>query len=138
MENATFTHEVKFLSQVPNEGDPGKGIMPFVEEKAITKTATFKELSRTDPTQRDISWLIMDVFDLEKTKETKKGVTSHINRKVASELSDKFINEMLIVDENFTEQDKIELMNDNGAMVKFGIWLAHKKLLPFFFVLLND
>jgi len=138
MENTTFTHEVKFLSQVPNEGDPGKGIMPFVEEKAITKTATFKELSRTDPTQIEMCWMISDVFDLDKSKKKKAGLVVPVDREIAIELAKKFVAEMLITDDSFTLQDKKELECDNGAMIKLGRWLCNNKFLSFFLILMSD
>jgi hypothetical protein len=135
----TFTHEVKFISQVPNEGDIQKGILPFIEGKIITKTATFKELSRTDPAQRDISWLIMDIFDTDSVKKTKKkGITSHINPEITAEITDKFVNEMLVIDENVSEADKKELLADNGAMIQLGLWLVHNKFLNFFFALMKN
>jgi hypothetical protein len=134
----TFKHEVKFITTVPVEGIPEKNIPPTWKEETITKTATFKELSRTDPSQREMSWMIMDVFDTENVKKTKKGITSHINREIISELADKFVKDMLIIDENFSEQDKNELLGDNGAMIKLGLWLAHNKFFGFFLLLMSD
>jgi hypothetical protein len=130
----TFKKEIKFIS--PTLKDKEGGAPEWVKEP-VTKTATFKELSRTDRDQREMCWLIMEILDFSKYKKGKKTTKIPLDRVVASELTDTFIEEMLVLDEVFTEADKKDFINDNGAVINFGLWLAAEKILPFFLTLTN-
>jgi hypothetical protein len=72
----------------------------------------------------------MDVFKSE-------GKNTKIDWKTIRELTDLYIEKMLIIDDNFTPTNKTEFLNDNGAVISFGLWLAHEKILPFFFKLMS-
>ena len=123
MNEKTFTKEIIFISLVHNG-------VEFVET-LVKKTATFKELSRTDKTQNDLCWLIMELFESKKKKV-------HIKREEASELVDLFIDKMLIISDTFTEQDKTDFLNDNGAIISFGKWLCWEKCWDFFLKLTDN
>jgi hypothetical protein len=124
----TFDKEITFLEKTfdPEKIKEGKEW----ELQPTTKTVKFIELSRTDPDQREISWLVMDVFKSE-------GKNTKIDWKTIRELTDLYIEKMLIIDDNFTPTNKTEFLNDNGAVISFGLWLAHEKILPFFFKLMS-
>lgn len=118
----TFKKEISYISRTLNGEE-------WIDSE-IKKTVTFKDLNRTDPTQRDLCWLIMDIW--EKKGKSKKF---RLSREVMSELIDMFIDNMLVVDENFTDSDKKEFLADNGAVISFGLWLVHEKIADFFFKL---
>ena len=120
-----FKHEISFISKTL------KGEPPEWKDEVIKKEATFKEFSRTDQTQRELCWLIMEIFHTEKEKTT-------IDKKIAAELADKFVEQMFIPSDIFTEENRKEMLCDNGAMIKFGLWLVHEKVLPFFLKLMTD
>ena len=124
----TFTKELSYISQQLKPSESGA---EWVGE-IVKKTATFKELCQTDPDQRDLCWLIMEIFE---KKGKNKEIT--INRDVAAELTDLFIETMLELNDDFKEADKKEFLKDNGAVVKFGLWLSHEKVLPFFLQLIK-
>ena len=115
----TFTKEIVFLGRVfdstKNDWIDGE----------ITKTATFNELSRKAPEQRELCWITLDILDL-------KNKTPKIDSETACKLVDLFIDKMLIVNETFTEQDKKEFLSDNTSVISFGFWLIHEKIIPFF------
>lgn len=117
-----FTKEISYISKTMAEDG-------WVEQ-SVKKTVRFKELSRTDPEQRDLCWLVMDIWDLKG-----KSKKFRLSRDVMSELTDMFIDKMVILDENFTESDKKEFLADNGAVITFGLWLVHNRIADFFFKL---
>ena len=126
----TFEKEVSFAVMVVNVDNEGKAILkdgsPEYVQKIVTKTATFKELVRTDATQRELCWNILKIVDF------KQGETPTINDEAACNITNAYINELVVVNDNFTQQDKTDLLNDNIGVVNFGLWLVHNKIIPFF------
>lgn len=122
-----FKKEVTFLSKVfsQNEGD---AVGAWVEEP-ISKKATFKSLSRTDRSQHKLHFKIISIFEHFGAKE---GEQMKIDSDGVYELSVKAIETLLITDKEFTDQDKIEFLNDSAAIFEFGFWLLGEKIAPFF------
>lgn len=123
-----FKKEVSFLSKVLNDQQV------FVEE-IITKTATFKELSRTDKDQHKLHFMLVSIYKSNGDEEIK------LDSDQVYDITVKFIKSCLICDKTensiataaqFTEQDKIEFLNDGGALINFGLWLLNEKIAPFF------
>ena len=118
MEN--FTREIDFLSrQFESESNSFK-------EVSVTKTATFKELNRTERDQHKLHFMLISLF--ESNDQNKMIVDSD----KLYDITAKTIKTLLIVDEQFTEQDKTEFLNDSGALFTFGIWLLKEHISPFF------
>lgn len=99
-------------------------------EKEVTKTATFNELSRTNKDQRKFQFMLMSVF------KSKGEGELQIDHDMLCDITEKAIEVLLIIDENFTETDKIQFVNDNGAIISFGMWLLREKINPFFSLLI--
>lgn len=122
---STFTKEISFI-------DPAffdKDIKPAGAhvEKEVSKTATFKELSRTDKDQRKFQFMLMSVFKSKGTGELQ------IDHEMLCDITEKAVEVLLIVDPaNFTDVDKTNFLNDNGAIISFGLWLLGEKITPFF------
>lgn len=122
---STFTKEISFIS--PSVFD--ETINTHVE-KEITKLATFKELSRTDKDQRKFQFMLMSVFKSKGLNEVQ------IDHDMLCEITEKSIDVLLVADANFTEADKLQFLNDNGAVIIFGLWLLREKINPFFSLLI--
>lgn len=100
------------------------------EEKPITKSATFKDLSRTDKSQHKLHFKIISIFEHFGAKESEGDVK--IDSDGVYDLTVKAINTLLIPDPDFTVQDKAEFLNDSAAIFDFGFWLLGEKIAPFF------
>ena len=128
--SATYTKEISFIS--PTAFDATKGQMGQFEEKEITKTATFKELSRTDREQHELHFMIMAAFQ-ETTGKKVKYDSSQI-----LEMTDIYIETCMLVNDGLNPQiditatDKMQFLNDSIAKLKFGLWLLNEKFSPFF------
>lgn len=121
----TFQKEISFIS--PTSWNPElNNNMGGHEEKEITKTATFNELSRTNREQHELHFMIMGAFDSIGGKKVK------YDPKVVLEMTDQFIESALIVNESFTAADKTQFLNDSIAKLNFGLWLLNEKFAPFF------
>lgn len=114
-----FTKEIKFVSNQLQEDNT----FALVE---VTKTATFKELSRTDKDQHMLPFMMAALFEVSGKN------TAKISDQQLYDLTVKCIDTLLIEDETFTSQDKTEFMNDSFAIFKFGWWLMGEKITPFF------
>ncbi len=114
-----FTKEIKFVSNQLGEDEQ----FSLVE---VTKTATFKELSRTDKDQHMLPFMMAALFEVSGKN------TAKISDQQLYDLTVKCIDTLLIEDEIFTSQDKTEFMNDSFAIFKFGWWLMGEKITPFF------
>ena len=128
-----FQKEITFLSQKPFTGEDGNSLS--FQEILVTKTATFKELNRTDKKQHKLHFKIVALFTgAEKNEETGNVV---LDSDTIYDLTVKSINELLQVDKDFTEQDKNEFLKDSGAIFNFGYWFLGEKVTPFFSSLMN-
>lgn len=121
---STFTKEISFI----NPAFFDKDIKPAGAhvEKEEKKTATFKELSRTDKDQRKFQFMLMSVF------KSKGEGEMQIDHEMLCDITEKGVEVLLIPDANFTEIDKTNFLNDNGAVISFGMWLLGEKISPFF------
>lgn len=124
----TFTKEISFI-------DPAffdKDIKPAGAhvEKEVTKTATFKEFSRTDKEQRKLQSLLMSVF------KSKGEGELQLDHEALVDITERAIEVLLVIDTNFTAVDKTNFLNDNGTVILFGMWLMNEKISPFFLVLI--
>jgi hypothetical protein len=119
----TFEKEVTFVSNAYNPETKQ------IEDCFVTKTATFKELSRSNPDHYDYAW---DVLQMYKKVGDGKDADVIAVKRVAAPLVRQYVNDMLILNEKFTETDKKEFLADNGALAMFGIWLTNSKFIVFF------
>jgi len=126
---STFQKEISFISPTVFNQELNNGLGAF-EEKEITKLATFKELSRVDKDQRKLQAMLMSVFKSKGESELQIDYDSLVD------ITEKAVDCLLIIDEVFTASDKINFLNDNGAVIVFGMWLLSEKITPFFSVLI--
>ena len=119
----TFEKEITFLSNAYNPETKQ------IEDCFVTKTATFKELSRSDADHYDYAWDVLQMY-----KKVGEGKDADIIavKSVAAPLVRQYVKEMSVVNDKFTETDKKEFLADNGAMAQFGIWLTNSKFIVFF------
>jgi hypothetical protein len=127
----TFEKEIKFLSKTLKQGEDGK--TEWVEETK-TVNATFKELDRTDRSQRALCWYVLGMF--KNKQEEIKNNTLKLNEEALSEITDKYIEEMMIAETPEAKSDKTEFLKDNIGVVQFGVYLIYDKVLPFFLKLI--
>lgn len=119
---STFQKEITFINPAFFDTETNSHC-----EKEVTKTATFKELSRTDKEQRKLQFTLMGLFKSSGVGELK------IDPDSLCEVTEKAIDVLLVIDPvNFTETDKMQFLNDNGALITFGMWLLGDKISPFF------
>lgn len=124
--SATFYQkEIAFINPAYFDVEQNKHI-----EKEIKKTATFKEFSRTDKEQRKLQALLMSVF------KSKGEGELQLDHEALIDITEKAIDVLLVEDETFTGIDKTNFLNDNGAIIIFGMWLLNEKISPFFAVLI--
>lgn len=123
-----FQKDITFARKVSQETEDKTSIEWVIEE--VTKTATFKELDRTDKDQHKLHGKIMTltVFNSEKDEQGKINVDSD----AVYDLAVKGINCLLLIDESFNAQDKKEFLTDSIALYSFGLWLISEKIGPFF------
>jgi hypothetical protein len=131
----TFQKEVTFLSKTPNSFNIETNAWDYEQ---VTKTATFKELSRTDRDQHKLHFKIVALFtggNIEREEDEKAGTT--LESDDIYDLTVKCIKKLLIIDENFTAQNREEFLTDSGAIMNFGFWLLGEKIAPFFSILIK-
>lgn len=118
----TFEREITFISKVFDSNTN-----QWVDGE-VTKTAIFKELSRTDKLQHKLHFKIISLL------ENFEGGTEQVkfDTDAVYDLTVKSINTLLIADQTFTVQDKTEFLNDSQAIMKFGLWILGEKIAPFF------
>jgi hypothetical protein len=127
----TFKKELTYLEVVGVEDD---GITPKMQP--TTKNVTFKELSQTDKSQGRIFFLMRPLFQNVKMVGGGEKVIADPN--VLYDLIMYVIDALLIQDEDFSEQNKVEFLNDNFAVMCFGEWFLNEKASPFFFRYLTN
>lgn len=121
-----FQKDISFISPTAFNQEANNGLGAF-EEKEVTKPATFKELSRTDKDQRKFQFMLMSIF------KAKDNGDIQVDHDVLCDITEKAIEVLLVVDPNgFTDADKLQFLNDNGAVISFGMWLLKEKINPFF------
>jgi len=121
----TFEKEISYVSWEV-DGEKNETV-----ETIISKTATFKELSRTDKSQHKLHFKLMSLFEgLEKEKGEENSVG--ISTDGLYDITVKAINILFVPSDGFTELDKKEFLNDSVALLEFGLWLFKEKFSPFF------
>lgn len=124
-----FKKDLTFISKVAGAGTDGNTIE--WKEEEITKTAVFNELSRTERSQRKLTFKILSVIETGGI-DVKNGKIN-LDTDGLADLTDAAIEALLVVDaKDFTEQDKAEFLNDNIAVLNFGTWFFGEKIAPFF------
>jgi hypothetical protein len=123
-----FNREISFISKIFDADKVTDTCNGWIEG-VVTKTATFKELSRTDKLQHKLHFKIIAIFEHFGVKE---GEDVKIDSDGVYDLTVKAINTLLIPDPAFTVQDKAEFLNDSAAIFDFGFWLLGNKIAPFF------
>lgn len=123
----TFDQEITFISRTI---DPES--KQWVEG-AVTKTASFKELSRTDKTQHKLHFMIMSIFD----SDAEEADKLHLDSDKLYDVTAKFIKTLLVLNDGFTETDKGEFLSDSGALLSFGLKILGEKITPFFATLMT-
>lgn len=128
-----FQKEITFLSKVLDIENPANGfaLVP------VTKKITFKELSRTDRAQHKLHFMLISIFtggesNVDDTDEPGKGGSFNVNTDKLYDITAKAIRVLVVTDDNFNDQEKTELLNDGGALFRFGMWLLKEKISPFF------
>lgn len=124
----SFQRDISFISKefVVAENGGGEWV-----EKQVTKTATFKELSRTDRDQHKLHFKIIGVMRAG-AKEDNEPQKVEIDSDALYDLTSKAIKTLLLIDEQFNAQDKTEFLADSGAIFNFSIWFLQNKITPFF------
>jgi hypothetical protein len=123
----TFQREITFVSKVSQPSGDGKTIDWVITPQ--TKTANFKELNQLDKTQHKLHFKIISVAEsFGQDEEGKMNISSD----GIYDLTVKCINNLLVIDENFTAADKQDFLSDSGAILPFGMWMLTEKLMPFF------
>jgi hypothetical protein len=120
----TFQKEIKFLSKEFNEETKA------FEIGEVEKIATFKELDREDKSQHKLHFKLVSLF-----KATEDEENPEISSDNMYDITVKFINQMLLIDQKFTAADKTAFLQDSGALLTFGLWLMNDKLAPFFLIM---
>lgn len=124
----TFEREISFMSLQLNDANA-------FELKLTSKTATFNELSRTEKEQHKLHFKIVSLFtNAEKDEETGK---INLDSDTIYDLTIKSIKQLLVINPSFTAQDKVEFLNDSGAIFNFGYWMLGEKVTPFFSTLMT-
>ena len=124
MNENTFVKDITFLCQT---FDPKSNKF---EHLPVTKQATFKELSQTDPKQHKLFFLMFPLFVMQTTANGEERIVA--DPEILHNLTLKAIDCLLIVDEGFTIQDKKEFTNDALALLRFGQWFLAEKFTAFF------
>ena len=122
----TFTKE---LTWVGWETDSDTTELVQVER---TKTATFKELNRTDETQHKLIFKISELFDSKAVKDEDGNTDVDINSASFCDLIKKTVKDLLVTDANFSELDKREFLQDALGLMSFGFWMLQNHFAPFF------
>jgi hypothetical protein len=131
----TFTLDVVFKSRV---FDPEKKDFDF---KPVKKTATFLELSESDPKQRELTFAIWSLWEgIKSVGKKQKFIIANPN--LLSALMDDILDVLLVVKDpkdeklkdinSLEESEKTELKMDNVAITRLGKWFVENKLTFFF------
>jgi hypothetical protein len=125
----TFTKELTWVGWDIDKENPDSNETIEVER---TKTATFKELSRTDETQHKLIFKISELFDSKAVRDEEGNTEVDLNSASFCDLIKKAVKDLLITDKDFTEQDKREFLQDALGLMSFGFWMLQNHFTPFF------
>lgn len=130
----TFQHDIAFLQKSFDASKVNEESAGHIET-LVTKTATFKELSRTDREQHELHFAIIDFYA--GTNTTKKKTKVRLDIRDALPLVEDCIETLLIPTNDFTAEDKEEFLSDSGALFTFAMWMLKEKLSLFFGILMQ-
>jgi hypothetical protein len=121
-----FEKEISWVVWEYDENSPEKTV-----QKNRTKTATFKELNRTDKAQHKLHFRLISLFEgLDKGKEDPDSIG--ISSDGLYDITTQAVKILLIENEAFSKIDKDEFLQDSIALLSFGLWLFKEKFTPFF------
>lgn len=128
MGEATFKREVSYMSKrfVANEA----GTDGTWKEELVTKEIEFRELDRTDRKQHKLHFKIVSLFTNGDKDEDGGGL--RLDSDTLYDLSQKAMKELAVLNEDFKEGDRNEMLSDSGAIFNFGYWFLGEKVTPFF------
>lgn len=115
----TFEYEISFLSKEFNQEIND---WQTVEK---TKKIQFRELNQNDKSQHKLHFMLISLF------ENKEG-EANISTDKLYDITVKFIQNNIVLSDDFKEIDKEEFLNDSAALFTFGFWLLTEKITPFF------
>jgi hypothetical protein len=117
---ATFKKEISYLSLQIVDGEH--------KEVEVTKTFTFKDLSRRDPEQGKLFFRVSSIVG------SNEDGAYNIDSDALYDLTKKALSVLMLTGSDYetTEIDKREVVSDSGALLSFGIWFLKEKYMPFF------
>ena len=137
MKQKTFTREIIFLEKIPTFFEDGRD--PEINRQPVKKMVQFKELDQCDSEQFDLHFNIMgyctEGMATPKGKSKKKLT---IDPAFSREMAEAFLQDMAIIDEEFTAKDRDIALGDSGCLCALGLWLVPTKILPFFLELMRN
>ena len=123
-----FQRSITYAQVIPVANTEDVNAIDWIEQD-VTKTATFKELKKTDVDQHKLHFKIIAIGESSTIGDDGRPV---INTDAMYDLSVKTIKTLLIPDENFTAEDKKDFLGDSSAILAFGMWMWAEKFNPFF------
>ena len=138
-ETATFQQELNYVEMGFNDPqDPSSvGLVP------VKKTATFKELSRTDKSQHHLAMYMTKKFRAfskptgEFDNEGKEIYKFSLEDEETYDMTVRFVETNLVPTADFDAKDAKEFLNDVVGISELGTALFQDKFLPFFAILLS-
>jgi hypothetical protein len=123
---STFQKEITFLSATTKVVE-GKG---EIVKEPVSKLASFKELTQDNPDLRGLIFMMRPLYETYKSVDGESKIVA--NPQILEGLITMCVDKLLILDDKFTIQDKVEFMNDNFAFLAFAEWYLQEKVTPFF------
>jgi hypothetical protein len=122
----TFKKELTYLNVVGVDSSVNP---PKPKLEPVTKQVSFYELSQTDKSQCRLFFMMRPIYRNVTMIGGSEVVIADPN--VLYDLTLHAIEVLMILDDNFTLQDKTEFLNDNFAVLAFGEWFMQMSA-PFF------
>jgi len=122
-----FQKDITFIKKQPFTGEDGNSITWKAVE--TTKTASFKELDQTDKEQHKLHFKIISLGESVNGSDS-ESLT--VNSDTLYDITVKSINTLLVIDQNFTAEDKADFLSDSAAILRFGLFMLQEKFTPFF------
>lgn len=117
-----FKKDIKFASNILNDAQE-------FEIMNVTKEATFKELDRRDKDQHKLHFMLMAIVKFNEEGEIL------VDSDILYDFTVRAVKVLLVKTDEFTEQDRVEFLQDSAALLQFGQWMLAAKITPFFPIL---
>lgn len=117
-----FKKDIKFASNILNDAQE-------FEIMNVTKEATFKELDRRDKDQHKLHFMLMAIVKFNEEGEIL------VDSDILYDFTVRAVKVLLVKTDEFTEQDRVEFLQDSAALLQFGQWMLATKITPFFPIL---